>query len=62
MRNDLFARILDFLESKSRHYECEDGFYSCPMADGYFGTGAKKCDCGADEAQALLKEMIERPV
>lgn len=31
----------------TRHNECDDGWYSCPMAENYFGKfKGKYCGCG----------------
>jgi hypothetical protein len=63
MKNELFSRIIDFLKEKQHHRSCDDGFYACPKAAGYFGhydgvpLEKRKCECGADEASAILKEI-----
>jgi hypothetical protein len=54
MKNDIFSRVLNFLESKSRHRYCEDPWYSCPENEDYIGPDSG-CDCGAIEAQNLLE-------
>ena len=65
MKNELFVRIVKFLESNSHHRYCEDGFYACPKNDEYFGRYSgvpieqRRCDCDADEAIAILKEIKE---
>lgn len=52
---------LESLESRSKcHYECDDGWYSCPLAENYIeasNTGIPgKCNCGAgDFAEVIAK-------
>jgi len=67
MRNELFARVVFFIKSKSHHRYCEDGFYACPKNVDYIGYQSgtpihkRECNCGADEAVQLLKEL-ENPL
>jgi hypothetical protein len=47
---------------RRQHVECDDGFYSCPKADNYFG-GYKKgstCTCGADQTNGTLDGIVGR--
>ena len=66
MNDELFVRVIEFVKAKSRHRYCEDGFYSCPKSDGYFGyqdwkpVEERPCDCGAAAAIQLLKDL-EQP-
>jgi hypothetical protein len=42
------------------HTICEDGFYSCPKAEGYFGNeDSDYCDCGADATNNLIEATLE---
>jgi len=67
MRNELFIKVVDFVKSKTHHRYCEDGFYACPKSEDYFGRESgmpmkrRTCDCGAEEAIQLLKEL-ENPL
>ena len=37
------------------HYECEDGFYSCPSHPDYFGNDDRAhCSCGHTEIMRFL--------
>lgn len=52
------------LEELNTHEECEDGFFSCPKADGYFGP-ATECNCRVrvtSEAIAKIKERGDWPL
>ena len=41
------------------HYECEDGWYSCPKADGYLGEDDKEhCSCGMDKQNAIIDAAL----
>ena len=48
------------------HYYCEDGWYSCPKADGgcYNDSMGDKCSCGADthnaEVDRIYESLLER--
>src|SRR5271166_5744307 len=56
----LRRELLPVLEAGhiAKHYECEDGFYSCPKAEGYFGTDSEThCSCGKDEYDAALANL-----
>ena len=45
---------------RRNHEVCEDGFYSCPKAEGYLGFEKEKvCFCGADEINALIDATLE---
>ncbi len=63
MRNDLFTRVVFFVEERSHHRYCEDGFYACPKNPEYIGRDVntpiekRVCDCGADEAFKLLEDL-----
>jgi hypothetical protein len=49
MRNKFFESI--------HHYECEDGWYSCPLSEGGCLNEAwpkNKCNCGAAEKFAYI--------
>lgn len=55
-------RLIKILKSLRResHYECEDGFYSCPAHPGYFGNDDSGiCDCGMVEDNILISEALE---
>jgi hypothetical protein len=48
------------LALRRNHEVCEDGFYSCPKAEGYFGPEDHDyCDCGADTTNALIEATLE---
>ena len=40
------------------HYECEDCFYACPVAEEYCGNRGDECDCGADEHNAKVEKTF----
>jgi hypothetical protein len=67
MRNELFTRVVEFIKSKTHHRYCEDGFYACPKNEEYFGLYSgipieqRQCNCDADEAVQLLKDL-EQPL
>jgi hypothetical protein len=46
---------------KQGHYECEDGWYSCPKSEeGCLDeSDGNKCNCGADEINTEIDEAIE---
>lgn len=54
--------LIEFLKTRfAHHYDCEDGCYSCPKSDGYFGPDKhEECSCGKDEADRLIREYEER--
>lgn len=42
------------------HYECEDGWYSCPMSENYYGPETEKnCTCGADIQNKKIDDILE---
>lgn len=65
-------RLIQILESLRRvhHYECEDGFYSCPAHPDYFGNdSSRQCNCGlwkdnenVDEALQIVRGLTLRAV
>jgi hypothetical protein len=63
MNDETYTKVVKFLMAHTDHRYCEDGFYACPKSEEYFGIFSeipierRKCDCYAEEAQALLKEM-----
>jgi len=67
MRNELFARVVEFIKSKTQHRYCPDGFYACPKNEEYLGLYSgtpierRVCNCDADKAIQLLKDL-EHPV
>jgi hypothetical protein len=41
------------------HLEVEDGYYSCPLMENYFGPEeGETCNCGADKHNAKLDAII----
>lgn len=51
----MVAALIDFAGLGPRqHYECEDGWYSCPMHPEYFGPDAEVCSCGAADWNVML--------
>lgn len=56
---DLLSDVVAFLALRFReHRECEDCWYSCPKSGDYCrDDGDTKCDCGKDQADALLARM-----
>jgi hypothetical protein len=50
--------LIEFLKTRfARHYDCEDGYYSCPKVDDYWGPHAYcGCDCGKEYADDLIKK------
>lgn len=54
-------RLLTILQKlKTKHYECDDCYYSCPKCEeGCCNEYAEdECNCGADEQNALVDEAI----
>ena len=48
-----------------RHYYCEDGWYSCPLApEGCFDDSVpqNKCNCGAIEEQEVIKSFYTQQI
>jgi hypothetical protein len=44
---------------KRSHTYCEDGFYSCPKDESYFGNDdSGKCNCGADDVNLLITTAL----
>ncbi len=41
----------------AEHAETEDGYYSCPKAENYFGHDEDVCYCGKDKADAILAKI-----
>lgn len=60
---DLQERIVQLLRAVAKHNDCEDGFYACPKAEGYFGSyerlpmSQRPCECWGDDAAQLLIDM-----
>ena len=55
---DKLNKLLD--ELKQKHFNCEDSWYSCMMADNYSGNVDKPdryCDCGAEHHNKLVEEI-----
>lgn len=49
--------------AKRGHRYCEDSWYSCPLAeDGCANDNLPKdkCDCGADEHNANVEELLKQ--
>jgi len=48
---------------RMEHRYCEDGWYSCPKAEGGCANEVHgvqtECNCGADEHNALIDETLE---
>jgi hypothetical protein len=53
---------LEALGRGTKHYECEDAWYSCPMSDGgCLITSITECTCGANlniEALAAIDKIF----
>ena len=45
----------ELLAAKRQHYECEDCWYSCATICCDDQRHSDKCDCGADEHNALME-------
>lgn len=44
---------------RQSHYECEDCWYSCPKSDACCNDeAASVCNCGADQHNALVDEIL----
>ena len=60
--SSLIVEIITFLEdSRQPHYYCEDGWYNCPKnPEGSWNDAWKngKCNCGADEYNKKLDELL----
>jgi hypothetical protein len=61
--NHVLCTVLSYLETTRRsHYGCEDSFYNCPKhpEEEDYNSDFKNavCNCGADEYNAKLDEMI----
>jgi hypothetical protein len=56
--------ILQLAElAKRHHYYCEDGFYSCPLAeDGCYNEQypKDKCNCGAEDHNKKVEEILKQ--
>jgi hypothetical protein len=51
-------KILNDLK-ETKHYECDDPFYSCPMNPDYIGTEDKKiCTCGMINTNKKIDKAI----
>ena len=65
-------KLIEIIESfrREHHYECEDGFYSCPAHPEYFGNdSSRQCNCGlwsdnekVDEALQIVRGLTPRAV
>ena len=56
----LRSALRDFATPKQSHYECEDGWYSCPAHPEYLGSDSShECTCGADEHNAKLERHAD---
>lgn len=54
---ELLAELAKAIESKD-HYECDDGYYSCPKHPDYFGRDDRGvCSCGKDQVDELLPAL-----
>jgi hypothetical protein len=59
----LCVELVAALESLKRteHDECEDGFFSCPKAPGYFGSDlGDRCYCGMDRTNAIIDAALAK--
>ncbi len=53
----------DIFDQQRPHLEVDDGWYSCRLAENWFGNSYPddpKCDCGADKLNARLRALAER--
>lgn len=53
--------IRDLVESMKQkaHDECDDGFYSCPKAENYFGSAPRdRCYCGMDRRNQDVARLV----
>jgi len=61
---ELVAEMRDKLATtKQHHYYCEDGWYSCPLAeDGCYNEAIPKdeCQCGADKFNATIDDALTK--
>lgn len=64
MTNEQLRALL--LESKRKHYVCEDCWYSCPESGECCDEREKECNCGAAEwnakVDAAIASSVEPPV
>ena len=52
--------LVDFLKPRTKHYECEDCWYSCPKTEDYCGERTLGyCNCGADEMAKQIARAEE---
>jgi hypothetical protein len=44
------------------HYYCEDGWYSCPKAEGgcFNDAAGDECNCGAEAHNAKVEDIFAR--
>lgn len=47
------------LKQSSVHLQCEDGWYSCPLAENYLAEASCDCNCGADVSAKALAALNE---
>jgi hypothetical protein len=54
--------LIKYLEStRQKHSECEDSWYSCPESeDGCSNDSEVDCNCGADDFNKQLDDIIFR--
>jgi len=55
-------KLIVIIESfrRTQHYECEDGFYSCPSHPDYFGNDDRTfCSCGLVRDNAKVDEALQ---
>lgn len=61
-QNDRLRRAGDALaaDAKREHYQCDDSWYSCPASGDCANDNAgHECDCGKDQADALIAAWRE---
>jgi hypothetical protein len=45
---------------QTSHYECDDWWYSCPMAENYFGHDDRNfCSCGLEQTNKNIDAILE---
>lgn len=59
MTNEQLRALL--LESKRKHYVCEDCWYSCPESGECCDEREKECNCGAAEWNAKVDAALATP-
>jgi hypothetical protein len=50
--------VIAWLQRETPHYDCEDCWYSCATICCDEHRKSDKCDCGADEENAVKRALL----